>query len=283
MSNITSKESRDAMLDELENIREMLNEDAALSAEELAFHEHELDIPVLLPDDNLDDGIPLLAEAVDAEDDIPTLSVVQDEDDGVPVLAEAVWLTEEVEIENQTETETAPVPRKNPLDVIRAAAAKVAANAVRYRETSPEMLADMVPYEGIAPSSHAEPPVETIEKEIRPQPADVPVARAADILPEKSRLAADISALQTEIEAVIRQGEPVEKSAVGEQKPAQSPVRSSADIVRDALAENIVRGLVKEALVEDIVRVLMPLLEEQVRKILDEKLQMQADESMDLF
>lgn len=279
MSDFTGKEKREALLDELENIRNMLNEDEGLSPEELALHQHDLDIPLLVAEESVvtlaQDGIPVLAESVSASALIPILLPDEEDEEAIdpPVLMDETASIETVTTEivvvdaltveaAVVETGSTPAPRKNPLEVIRAAAAKVAANAVRYRETSPEMLADMVPFEGISPQQ---------------EDADITEV-STHILPEKSRLVADISALQSEIEAVIRKDEPVKKSGVDGQQIDALPARSSADMVRDVLAENIVRGLLKEAMVEDIVRSVMPLLEEQLRKILDEKLQGPADQ-----
>jgi hypothetical protein len=279
MTNVSNQEKRDALLGELETIREMLDEDEKLSAEELALHEHELDIPVLVPDDvfNAVDNIPVLAEPVDLLDDIPVLVEETQDESAVDNAG-----TEDASSAD-SQAEPAPAPRKNPLEVIRAAAAKVAANAVRYRETSPEMLSDMVPHEGIAPEHQDAAPAKKYAGDAVKKAEQNSSLRFAPILPEKRQLVANISALQSAIEAEIRKGDAKEKSSGSAKKSGLPAKKSSADVARDALTENIIRGLVKEAMVEDIIRALMPVLEEQVRKILDEKLQMQTDESPDIF
>ena len=107
------KNQRDALLDELESIRNLLDERAAGS------HFSVDDIPLLLPEDGIPTLLPL-------DERLPS-------DDDIPLLNEALPVQQ-------------PAPAADPLVAVRAAAARVAASATRNRPQAGATKSEQNPF-----------------------------------------------------------------------------------------------------------------------------------------
>ncbi len=279
--NGSSKQRRDALLDELESIRELLqDDDTALSEEELALLGDDASIPMLLPDaddplnddplnddplndDPLDDNIPTLAN----DDDIPLLTpdipVLTNDSANIPTLTTG---DDSGQIPLLADTiPQAPVRAPDALDAIRAAAAKVAANATRNRPAA-------APEPATPPTLPARPAgtqnpflPEHLRNRLRgAEPADL----------QQTRPATPSSAVAAETNQAAEQEQITEKSLEAELEAAILPAAIEPETGAAATAAASADSL--QMLVDKTVQALLPALEQQIRQVLTDILSEQG-------
>lgn len=292
-----SKEKREALLDELESIRELLESDRELTAEESLLIAD--DIPLLLPDQ--DDDIPTLSLELDGEtfddvshafDNIPML--LPDDNDAIPLLSETASLfpdglpslqREDISHSNTVvrravdlealeaaiapakpampADQTAPVaqPPANPLDAIRAAAAKVAANAARHRPIPSAAVALTNAQEKLQEPAPAPGGNPFLPQHIRNRlhgtelPQFIHEHAASALAATVKAAEHDTAALDVEIDAAVQQ--------------VELPMAVQEPLLPAAMAPV---AMDYQSLIDEIVQRLMPILESKVREVLAEKL-----------